>query len=155
LAGLEEKGAPPQENRTHLWRHVMRVCRKLRKSADPSRGKSIQPVDLTAIEPDSLLEVVRKTLLSLTDEEMTSLRSRLISDLKKARLHVGACLFMLGIPASVPDDLTPSDIAQLLRYVRINEPQLMQLVAPPIAERFGWEKMGVHSGRNSAGVSLN
>ena len=116
----------------------MRVRRKLRGSVASARA-TLKPVDLARIEPDALLEVVRKTLSSLTEAEMGLLRIRLISDLKKARMHVGGCLFMLGIPASVPDDLTASDIAQLLRYVRINEPDLMRVVAHPIAEQLGWQ----------------
>ena len=133
----------------------MRVCRRLKRAVDSSRGQSIRPVDLAVIEPDALLDVVRKTLLSLTDEEMASTRSRLIADLKKARLHVGACLFMLGIPAAVPDDLTPSDIALLLRYVRINEPQLMQVIVPPICESLGWRAPAAAIASPSTTLSLN
>ncbi|HEU4388378.1 MAG TPA: hypothetical protein VFV34_11315 [Blastocatellia bacterium] len=123
--------------------------------AESSRGERIQPIDLAIIEPDALVDVVRKTLLSLTDEEMASIRSKLISDLRKARLHVGACLFMLGIPAFALDDLTPSDIAQLLRYVRINKPQLLPVIASPFLEGLGWTRAGTKVGPRSAGASLN
>jgi hypothetical protein len=85
------------------------------------------------MEPDALANVVRESLSRLTDERMSLLRRQLVTDLSRSRLHVGACLFMLGIPATVPDELSPSDIAHLVRYVRINKPQLMDLVAHPIA----------------------
>ena len=134
----------------------MRVRRRVRKPEGQTNAKeSIKPVDFTIIEPDAVLDVIRKTLFSLTDDEMTSLRSRLLSDLRKARLHVGACLFMLGIPASAPEDLTPTDIAQLVRYVRINQPHLMQVVEQPIAEQLGWRTGGLETGPRPVRASLN
>jgi hypothetical protein len=62
------------------------------------------------------------------------MRQRLITGLAKAGVHVGSALFMLGIPASSPEDLSQSDMGKLLRYIRFNSPAAIEALAGPLAE---------------------
>ena len=81
------------------------------------------------IEPDALRDSVRNTLSALTADELASWRDHLLSGLRKAGVNLGACRFLLGISGDSTDNLTPSDIAHLIRYVRLNLPEAMKVVA--------------------------
>jgi hypothetical protein len=86
-------------------------------------------LDLLELEPDQLREQLRGMLSQLSPEGLASAREAALEVIGNSGLHLGACLLMVGIPAKVPEELTPSDLAQLIRYVRINRPDIFQDVA--------------------------
>ena len=81
------------------------------------------------IEPDALRDSVRDTLSALTADELAFWRDHLLGGLRKAGVNLGACRFLLGTSGDSTDNLTPSDIAHLIRYVRLNLPEAMKVVA--------------------------
>jgi hypothetical protein len=87
-----------------------------------------------ALEPDALRDAVRQALLSLPQAERSSIRDRLLSDLRKAGIDVTQCLFMLGAAASTVNELTPPEIAALIRYVRIIKPNVIKTLARGLGE---------------------
>jgi hypothetical protein len=94
------------------------------------RERSIGLVeDLTNLEPDALRDSVRKALSALTAEELVSWRDHLLGGLIKAGMNLEACRFLIGISEDSIDNLSPSGIAHLIRYVRLNLPEAMKVVA--------------------------
>ena len=61
-------------------------------------------------------------------------RRRLLDELARTGVQVGSTLFIIGIAAAGFDDLTPSDLGMLLRYIRINQPAAIKKLAGPLAE---------------------
>ena len=91
-------------------------------------------LDIATAEPDLLRDSVRVALSGLSDKEWTAVNKSLLDMLKRAGVNVGLCLLLLGIPATTPDKLTEPEIASLIRYVRINEPTAIALIAPVLSE---------------------
>ena len=60
---------------------------------------------------------------------LASWRDHLLSGLRKARVNLVACRFLIGICGDSTDNLAPSGIARLIRYVRLNLPEAMKVVA--------------------------
>ena len=56
------------------------------------------------------------------------------AELEKAGLNVPQCLFLLGAAALTAEELTAPEIAALIRYVHLTEPQAMMAVAAPLRE---------------------
>jgi hypothetical protein len=90
-------------------------------------------VDPTNLEPDALRDSVRDALSALAADELASWRNHLLSGLRKAGMNLEACRFLIGISGDSTDNLSPSGIAHLIRYVRLNLPEAMKVVA----ERLG------------------
>jgi hypothetical protein len=93
--------------------------------------QSLDPVNL---EPNSLRDRVYQALSGLTFEERASVSDRLISGLKGFSVNVRTGLLMLGITARTVSDLTPSDVAKLLRYLRINAPKALEAIGSPLRD---------------------
>ena len=89
-----------------------------------------------ALEPDDLRNQVQQTLSALSEDDGKRFHQSLLTGLAKAGVHVGALLFILGIPTTSFAELTPSDMGMLLRYIRINIPAAIKAVAEPLAELF-------------------
>jgi len=90
---------------------------------------SYQLPDPMNLEPDALRDIVRSALSRLTVDELASWREHLLSGLRMAGVNLNTCRFLIGISVDSPDTLTPSGIAHLIRYVRLNLPEAMKLVA--------------------------
>jgi hypothetical protein len=103
--------------------------------------KNVVPLNCPApefwvLEPDDLRNQVQRAFTRLCEADSKILRQRLLSGLAEAGIHIGASLFMLGIPASSLDELTPSDMGKLLRYTRINSPAVIEALAEPLSDLF-------------------
>lgn len=83
-------------------------------------------LNLPALEPDQLREQLRGMLSELSPEELALAREAVFEAIREGGLQLGACLLMVGIPAKVPEEVTPWGLAQLIRYVRINRPDIFQ-----------------------------
>jgi hypothetical protein len=95
---------------------------------------SQQSLDPTQIEPNSLRDRIYKALVSLPIEERASVTDKIIGSLKDFSVNVRTGLLMLGIPARTADDLTPSDTAKLMRYLRINAPKALEAISAPLRD---------------------
>jgi hypothetical protein len=78
-----------------------------------------------AADPDMLKRVVQEAVSSLTEEQRAAYGRRLIRTLFELGLNVRAILFVSGVVEQDPADLTPSEIAHLFRYIRINVPWVL------------------------------
>lgn len=90
--------------------------------------------DPSKLEPDDLGESVREALSALTVDDLASWRDDLLSGLRKAGMNLDACRFLIGIYGDSIDNLTPSAIAHLIRYVRLNLPEAMKVVTAQLGE---------------------
>ena len=61
-------------------------------------------------------------LTSLSEERRAIYNRSLIWSLNELGLNVRAILFISGVVEQDPAELTPSEIAHLIRYIRINAP---------------------------------
>ena len=90
--------------------------------------------ELVNADPDYLRESVRRALLSLSMHERSKAATDVLYGLRKDGLRVCECLLMLGASASTAEELTASEIAALIRYVRLNEPKALQSIATLLME---------------------
>jgi hypothetical protein len=122
-----------------------------RKTTPSSTGRDNPPArpdeSVSGSSPERLRDRVFKALNKLSTEERASVRDRILSDLRKDGVNIRSALVALGIPAVTPDDLSPSDMAKLVRYVRINRPEALKALGgslgeliSPEAEKAGVEK---------------
>jgi hypothetical protein len=95
---------------------------------------SQQSFDPIKIEPNSLRDRVYQALSGLTFEERASISDQIIGGLKGFSANVRTGLLMLGITARTVSDLTPSDIAKLIRYLRINAPKALEAIGSPLRD---------------------
>jgi hypothetical protein len=103
---------------------------------------------LAAAEPDYIRDTICAALLSIPSDKRAAIRNRLLTDLRKAGLKVRESLLMLGVSAKTSDELTAPEIAALIRYVRLTQPNLMMAIAEPLDELLAITNRGVRvSGR--------
>ena len=85
--------------------------------------------ELVSVDPDYLRDSLRKALLSLSMRERSKAATNVFYGLRKAGLRVRECLLMLGASAGTAEELTATEIAALIRYVRLNEPKALKSIA--------------------------
>jgi hypothetical protein len=93
-----------------------------------------QTLDPTTLEPNDLFNKTQKALSMLSEGSRETLGDELLLGLKQAGVNIASALMVLGIPARTSDELTPSDIGKLLRYVRINAPKAIESLAVPLTQ---------------------
>lgn len=87
------------------------------------------------LKPDEIKLVVRDVLAPMTTADRSSFILALESELRSANLSMRSYLFLLGISAASPEELTPSDIGHFVRFLKINMPSAMRAV-DGVIERF-------------------
>ncbi|HKA20560.1 MAG TPA: hypothetical protein VKN18_19910 [Blastocatellia bacterium] len=90
--------------------------------------------ELVNADPDYLRDSVRKALLSLSLSERSKAATNVLYGLRRAGVRVRECLLMLGSSASTAEELTASEVAALIRYVRLNQPGALQSIATLLTE---------------------
>ena len=80
-------------------------------------------VTISSMDPSELKDMVRDGLVALTPPEREQFIQTLEAEMARIKLHMRAYLIPLGIPARSVEELTPTEIAHLVRYLRINVKQ--------------------------------
>src|SRR5215813_4363451 len=109
-----------------------RANNKNRKSS----GREVNSYDPRTATPNELCDAVRGAMVSVSVDDRISIKEKLLSALKGSRINVGSILLLLGIHADTVDELTPSDVGYLVRYIRINSPEVVPALRRPLAELF-------------------
>src|SRR5262245_17067961 len=78
--------------------------------------------------PDELKILVRDGLASMTADDREAFILALENQLRPVNVNIRQHLVPLGISASSLQELTPSDIAHLVRFLKINMPTAMLAV---------------------------
>src|SRR5262249_19655448 len=118
-----------------------RACMKRLKKQEHSghhandgqtEGREECDVDPAVMDPDVLRRRVLQAFSMLRSDEAQRLRDDLLGGLTRSGIDVGATLLLIGCPADAPDNVTPPDLAHLVRYVRINRPAALTAVWDPL-----------------------
>jgi hypothetical protein len=104
------------------------------KEVNDKMAKSVQTRNtsnassLQNLPADELKNVVRDGLVSMNMSEREDFVRALEGEMEHAGLNIRAYLIPLGIPARSADDLTPTEVGHLVRYLKINVPKAMSAV---------------------------
>ncbi len=82
-------------------------------------------VSWSAVDASELKEVVRDGLVAMNATEREEFIGTLEAELRRAGLNMRAYLIPLGIPGRSPEDLTPTEVAHMMRFLKLNVPQAM------------------------------
>jgi hypothetical protein len=98
--------------------------REIRKAPVPAQAgpPGGSAVDVRAFGPDELRDAVREGLTALTEGDFNFVRDRLLESAERAGLNIGGCLFLMGNEVDFRHAITATDLAQLVRYIRLNHP---------------------------------
>jgi hypothetical protein len=115
------------------------------------RNQTAAVVSIDRLNPDDLKSVVRDGLVSMTIAERAEFLGALEAEMSLLGLDIRAYLIPLGIPGRSPEDLTPTEVGHLVRYLKINVPKSARAIQRAVA-RFGMlgEKAGQSGGRLAA-----
>ena len=119
-----------------------RIERTGKRLADPAK-----------MDPDTLRDRVYEELSKLSPDERAIMTNRLLAGLADAELRPRPTLFLLGIVVVTLDDLTPFEVGKIMRFVRLNSPELLEFVSAPLVEllaRSGEQKRRVSLSRRAA-----
>jgi hypothetical protein len=98
----------------------------LSRTTDARSPVTLSPAQL---EPNSLRDKLYTALSNLSFEDRAATLDRLLGSLRDVGVNVSEGLLMLGIPARTTEDLTPFDMAKLIRYLRINTPKVIEAIS--------------------------
>jgi len=82
---------------------------------------------------DDLKHTVRDGLLAMTATEREAFIQALETEIQRVHLSMRAYLIPLGITARQPNELTPIEVAHLVRFLKINVPRAMPAVEKAMA----------------------
>jgi hypothetical protein len=97
-------------------------------------AKNVQVTNQTAtmglngLGPDELKSVIRDGLVGMNMSEREAFFETLEGEMRQFGLDVRKYLVPLGIPGRSPEDLTPTEVGHLVRYLKINVPKAMPAV---------------------------
>jgi hypothetical protein len=104
-----------------------------KQSSAKDAGNTYDPRTAT---PSELCDAVRGAMVAVSVEDRIAIKEKLLAALQGSRLNVGSILLLLGIHADTVEELTPSDVGYLVRYIRINCPDVIAALRRPLAELF-------------------
>lgn len=91
---------------------------------------------LNTLGPDDLKNIVRDGLVAMNMAEREAFFETLEEETSRVGIDVRKYLVPLGIPGRRPDDLTPTEVGHLVRYLKINVPSVMPAIEKTVL-RFG------------------
>lgn len=99
--------------------------------------------------PEELKSLVRDGLVAMNMAERESFFEVLDREMKSVGLDIRKYLVPLGIPGRSPEDLTPTEVGHIVRFLKFNEPKAMPAVGKALS-RFTVFGEKVQSGRKLA-----
>ena len=85
-------------------------------------------VSWSAVDASELKELVRDGLVAMNVTEREEFIGTLEAEMRRAGLNMRAYLIPLGIPGRSPEDLTPTEVAHLARFLKLNIPKAMPAI---------------------------
>jgi hypothetical protein len=95
-----------------------------------------------ALDPTELKSIVRDGLVAMNMAEREEFIQALEAEMRRANLNMRSYLIPLGIPGRSPEDLTPTEVGHLIRFLKINVPQSATAIDRTIARYSIMEKAG-------------
>jgi hypothetical protein len=90
-------------------------------------------VDWTALDANELKSVVRDGMVAMNMSEREEFIGTLEAELRRAGLNMRAYLVPLGIPGRSPEDLTPTEVAHVIRFLKLNISRAMPAIERALA----------------------
>jgi len=101
----------------------------MKKNVQNKASVSVGLVDLKSISPDELKSLVRDSVSGMTAAERELFYTEMEASLRKAGMDLASYVIPLGITGRSAEDLTPTEMGHLLRYLRINVPKATGVIA--------------------------
>ena len=98
-----------------------------------NRKVDTTPVSWSAVDANELKELVRDGLVAMNAAEREEFIRTLEAEMRRAGLNMRAYLIPLGIPGRSPEDLTPTEIAHMMRFLKLNVQQAMPAIERALA----------------------
>lgn len=90
-------------------------------------------VNWSAVDASELKEVIRDGLVAMNTTERAEFIGTLEAEMRRASLNMRAYLIPLGIPGRSPEDLTPTEVAHMIRFLKLNLPKAMPAIERALA----------------------
>ena len=88
---------------------------------------------LGSLNPDEVRRLVRDGLVSMEMTERENFIQALDIEMRRSHFDIRAFLIPLGIPGRSPEDLTPTEVGHLIRFLLMIRPNVMPAVGRVIA----------------------
>ena len=98
------------------------MVKNLRKTCTTTASR------FAAMTADDLKELVRDGMLGLSITEREEFIGSLADELRRDHFSMSAYLVPLGIPGRSPEDLTPTEVGHLVRFLKMILPQSIRAV---------------------------
>ncbi len=122
-----------------------------KKMAKPTKtNNQVARTALESLHPDALKMWVRDGLASMKMADRENFIQLLEREMSRSNLTVRAYLIPLGIPAHSFEELTPTEIGHLIRFLKMIVPQAMPAVERVAARYAVFAKKGEHCGERPA-----
>jgi hypothetical protein len=92
-----------------------------------SRNES-EEVKWSELDANELKARVRDGLVAMNMTEREEFIGTLEAEMRRAGLNMRAYLVPLGIPGHSPEDLTPTEVAHLIRFLKLNVSKAMPAI---------------------------
>src|SRR5258706_7530164 len=113
---------------------VEKMKRNLATRSLHTRNRLAQSRPSLLTDPNELKSIVRDGLVSMSMADRESFIQALETQMRRASLNMRAYLVPLGIPGRSPEDLTPTEVGHLIRFLKINVPQAMPAVEKAMSQ---------------------
>ena len=80
------------------------------------------------LDPNEMKTVIRDGLSKMTIADREDFIQVLEAEMRRANLDLRAYLVPLGIPGRTPEELTPTEVGHLVRFLKINVARAMKAV---------------------------
>jgi hypothetical protein len=97
-----------------------------------TRNQAVK-ADRSQLDPNELKGVIRDGLANMSMPDREGFIRALEAEMRRISLNVRAYLIPLGIPGRSPEDLTPSEVGHLVRYLKLTVPRAMPAVERAMA----------------------
>jgi hypothetical protein len=128
---------------------VTKGWKKMAKNINTKRMQSRNQVSTTglgSLDPNELKSLVRDGLVAMNMTDREDFIQGLETEMRRASLNMRAYLIPLGIPGRSPEDLTPTEVGHLIRFLKINVPQAMQAIERALGRHGVFAEKISHSG---------
>jgi len=92
------------------------------------KGVQILSSDTASGEADDVKNTVRDSLLQMSWAEQVEFIQALETEMRRGNLSLSHYLIPLGIPGMKPEELTPTEVGHLVRFLKMHVHQAMPAV---------------------------
>lgn len=103
-----------------------------------------------SLDPNELKSLIRDGLVAMNMADREAFIRSLEGEMRRINLNMRSYLIPLGIPGRSPEDLTPTEVGHLVRFLKINVPQAMTAVQKAISSYDIFHQLMEQSGHKLA-----